>query len=263
MKSLWCKRALTSPNVLWNLAFKNLPQTSANNLEMHKLFIKAASQNIFRPLWFRLDICVTFVLFRLPGLWLSHGGGGGEEPGRVSAMVAMNPDSRAACSGLTALPLLPLENKLSENPFHNTEPTINTDLCRILFHCFQNSCALVESEPNVSGPTCMSHTYDKRNGTNASFLVSWSFSAIVKPAQCAALHKMSGCESWQTFSTPHSDALQLSAFPSAVPLIFHIRLLIITASLTICFWTNLPLFQINISRQVKRHLSSPSLHRGL
>lgn len=47
-------------------------------------------------------------------------------------------------------------------------------------------------------------------------------------------------------------------FPSAVPLIFHIRRLIITASRTICFWPNLPPSQINISRQVKF-----SFHRGL
>lgn len=33
----------------FNSAFKNLPQASANNLEMHKLFIKAAPQNTVLP----------------------------------------------------------------------------------------------------------------------------------------------------------------------------------------------------------------------
>jgi len=85
------------------------------------------------------------------------------------------------------------------------------------------------------------------------------FWARTKRKLHAHTRTMSGSNSWHTFSTPHSDALHLTAFPSAVPLIFHIRLLIITASRTICFWTNLPAFQINIRRQVNWYLSSLSL----
>lgn len=114
-----------------------LPQTSANNLEMHKLFIKAAYQNIFLPpSW---DFCAALVSLAWPDLGALRTAVEVER----SREGTMNPDS----TGLTALPLLALENKLSEKPFHNTEPTINTDLCRILFHCFQNTCGLVESEP--------------------------------------------------------------------------------------------------------------------
>lgn len=165
------------------------------------------------------------------------------------------------CSGLTTLPLLPLENKLSENPVHNTEPTINTDLCRIPFHCFQNSCGLVECAPKLSGPTCMCDTWTTQHNTMQQrkiyLAASWLFEAriTIRSTKCLAP------KSWRILCTPHFDALHLTAFPSAVPLIFHIRFLIITASRAICFWTNLPSFQINISRQVKWHLGC-FLHWG-
>lgn len=120
---------------------------------------------------------------------------------------------------------------------------------------------LSPSQTYLGLPACDTYTTNITHAAETHLNVSWLFYAriTVKPAQCAALHKMSGSESWQTFSTPHFDALHLTAFPSAVPLIFHIRHLIITASRTICFWTNLPPFQINISRQVKWHLSSLSI----
>lgn len=136
---------------------------------------------------------------------------------------------------------------LKKNPFHNTEPTINTDLCRILFHCFQNSCSRGVRAKHIWAYLHVTHIRQNITHAAEAYLnVSWLFYAwiTVKPAHWlrGPLHKMSGSESWQTFSTPHFDALHLTAFPSAVPLIFHIRHLIITASRTICFWTNLPRF---------------------
>lgn len=64
---------------------------------------------------------------------------------------AMNPDSKArSAKELTALrPPAFWKTSSQKIPFHNTEPAINTDLCRILFHCFQNSCGLVEREPTL------------------------------------------------------------------------------------------------------------------
>lgn len=108
----------------------------------------------------------------------------------------------------------------------------------------------VDSEPNISGPTCMWHIYDKtQHNTHAAeayLNVSWLFYAriTVRPAhslrgpctKCLAPShgKLSAHLILMHFISP--------PFPSAVPLIFHIRHLIITASRAICFWTNLPRF---------------------
>lgn len=46
---MWQISHFTKCTKNFNSAFKNLPQASANNLEMHKLFIKAAAQNTVLP----------------------------------------------------------------------------------------------------------------------------------------------------------------------------------------------------------------------
>lgn len=90
---MWRKKDLPSLNVLYTYpGLQNLPQTSANNLEMHKLFIKAAFENTFLPcdFLFSINICLAFVLFRLPELSLH----GTAEEWDMFLHGSLNPDSR-------------------------------------------------------------------------------------------------------------------------------------------------------------------------
>lgn len=86
---MWQISNFTKCTKNFNSAFKNLPQASANNLEMHKLFIKAAPQNTLPPTptptpWAFVDICFTFMLFILLE-WSFAWRWKWKRPGRVSA----------------------------------------------------------------------------------------------------------------------------------------------------------------------------------
>lgn len=115
--------------------------------------------------------------------------GGGEEPGRVSAWhpwiltagrLAMDWQHFPSCHWKTSS--LSLKRK---NPFHNTEPTINTDLCRILFHCFQNSCSRGVRAKHIWAYLHVTHIRQNITHAAEAYLnVSWLFYAriAVKPA---------------------------------------------------------------------------------
>lgn len=169
---------------------------------------------------------------------------------------------------LTALPLLPFWKTSSQKiPF--TTPS------RPLTLIYAGSCFTV-SKTVVGLRECASpkviwaylrvtHLQTQHTAAAEKFYlnVSWLFCFVkawitVKPVECAAPCTKCLAPSHGKHSA-HFMHFISPPFPSAVPLIFHIRLLIITASRTICFWTNLPPFQINISRQVKWHLSSLSI----
>lgn len=92
---MWQISHFTKCTKNFNSAFKNLPQASANNLEMHKLFIKAAAQNTVlphpHPVSFRGYLLYIYVIYiaRVKLCMAVEV----EEAGAYFCMAALNPDS--------------------------------------------------------------------------------------------------------------------------------------------------------------------------
>lgn len=140
---------------------------------MHKLFIKVAFQKHTPPLVIS-DICVAFVSFGLPEFGFSHGGGSGEELGRVSAWHPW-----ILTAGRLAMDwqhFLPYHWKTSsEKKILFTTPSRPLTLIYV-GSCFtvSKTVVAVESEANASGPTCMWHIYDKRSSTQQKHILMWA-----------------------------------------------------------------------------------------
>ena len=138
----------------------------------------------------------------------------------------------------------------------NTEPSINNWFMPDPVSTVSKTVVAWSPSPNaIWAPTCKCDALcDKQHATRSKSKRGKKkprLNASCRLLRCggAAQNVCSVLRFWCASPPPPS--------PSAVPLIFHIRLLIITASRTICSSANLrSLFQINISRQVKCHWNS-------
>lgn len=163
-------------------------------------------------------ICVTFVLFSLPVFrWRGAG---------ACFCVVAHEFWQQGCSQWTDSTFPSCHWKTSSQKVPFTTPSRPLTLI-YAGSCFTVSKTVVDSlspsQTYLGLPACDTRqniTHAAETYLNVIWLKS-RFMSQFKPARS---------ESWQTFSTPHFDALHLTAFPSAVPLIFHIRLLIITTS---------------------------------